>query len=69
MKWCSACECVNCNQALGNVRDNVQVLDQLQTYLLRSAETPRIPYLEFRLRGQEIGIELAPDCPHAVGAP
>jgi hypothetical protein len=43
--------CFNCNQALGNVRDSVAVLEQLQSYLLAAAGGPSVPYIEYRSRG------------------
>jgi hypothetical protein len=43
--------CFNCNQALGNVRDSIRVLEQLQDYLLNAGGTASVPYVEFRFRG------------------
>jgi hypothetical protein len=43
--------CFNCNQALGNVRDSVAVLQQLQDYLLKAAEISVLPHVEYRVRG------------------
>jgi hypothetical protein len=59
--------CFNCNQALGNVRDSLRVLDQLQEYLLAAGTTaPRIPHVEYRLRGMTI--EIAPGYVHGASA-
>jgi hypothetical protein len=43
--------CFNCNQALGNVRDSVAVLEKLQDYLLAASGGPSVPYVEYRSRG------------------
>jgi hypothetical protein len=59
--------CFNCDQALGNVRESLQVLDQLGEYLLRAdPQAPYIPCVEYRFRG--VTIEFGPDHTHAVGA-
>jgi hypothetical protein len=42
--------CFNCNQALGNVRDNIEILGKLQDYLLAAVPSQRaVPAIEARL--------------------
>lgn len=42
--------CFNCNQALGNVRDDIAILGKLQDYLIKSAGPEvKIPFFEVRL--------------------
>ena len=43
--------CFNCNQALGNVRDSLAVLERLQGYLLAAADLNLPPHVEIRPRG------------------
>jgi recombination endonuclease VII len=49
--------CFNCNQALGNVRDSLAVLQSLRDYLMPSnMSAPAAVYQEYRLRGVEIEV-------------
>jgi hypothetical protein len=52
--------CFNCNQALGNVRDNMHTLGRLRDYLLAAApDALDVPHTEYRRRG--VVIEVADD--------
>jgi hypothetical protein len=53
--------CFNCNQALGNVRDDLVVLRSLIGYLqnFKNEPAPVIPYQEIRFVG--LGIAFDPD--------
>jgi hypothetical protein len=56
--------CFNCNQALGNVRDQVGTLDRLRDYLLAAnSDDLGPPYIEYRLQGTVV--ELAVDYAHS----
>jgi len=53
--------CFNCNQALGNVRDNIAVLSELIGYLddFHAKSSPAIPCQEIRFVG--VQVEVDPD--------
>jgi Recombination endonuclease VII len=57
--------CFNCNQALGNVRDNVQVLEQLGRYLDRSRNVSRLTWHEYP---PTLLIYCDPDVRHATAS-
>jgi hypothetical protein len=55
--------CFNCNQALGNVRDQVPTLERLRDYLLAAgSDEVVLPYVEYRLQGAVV--ELAGNFAH-----
>jgi hypothetical protein len=51
--------CFNCNQALGNARDDLDVLRGLIGYLenFKDEPLPAIPYQEIRFVGVEVDVD------------